>query len=98
MMWIEPRTSRSNTSTTKGSLDLHRRSLAIGDDCVFGSPHSEPPLEGCGAEAGAVIACFPNCPEKSLTLSVRVSRSAPQRPLGSPRVVPVVMARSGLWG
>ena len=37
---------------------------AIGNDCVFGSPHSEPPVEGCGAEASAVIACFPNCPEE----------------------------------
>jgi hypothetical protein len=37
---------------------------AIGTDCVFGSAQSEPPLEGCGAEAGAVIACFPNCPEE----------------------------------
>jgi hypothetical protein len=37
---------------------------AIGTDCVFGSPQSEPPLEGCSAEASAVIACFPNCPEE----------------------------------
>ena len=37
---------------------------AIGTDCVFGSAQSEPPLEGCSAEASAVIACFPNCPEQ----------------------------------
>ncbi|MBW2506996.1 MAG: hypothetical protein JRE81_00045 [Deltaproteobacteria bacterium] len=35
---------------------------AIGEDCIFGSPQSEPPLGGCAAEAGSVLACFPNCP------------------------------------
>jgi len=36
----------------------------IGNDCVFGSAQSEPPLEGCRDQAGDVIACFPNCPEE----------------------------------
>ena len=36
----------------------------IGTDCIFGSAQSEPPLEGCSAEASAVIRCFPNCPEE----------------------------------
>jgi hypothetical protein len=40
----------------------------IGSDCIFGSdpaPPSlaDPRLDGCGTEAGRVIACFPNCPD-----------------------------------
>jgi len=34
----------------------------IGGDCIFGAPSSTPALAGCGAEAAAVIGCFPNCP------------------------------------
>jgi hypothetical protein len=33
----------------------------MGSDCIFGSETSQPPLNGCGAEAGVVIGCFPNC-------------------------------------
>ena len=34
---------------------------AIGSDCIFGTKNSDPPLEGCGNQSAAVIACFPNC-------------------------------------
>ena len=47
---------------------------AIGSNCVFGSAQSEPPLEGCAAEAAAVLACFPNCPEDVIeTLGICVA-------------------------
>ena len=93
MMSIEPRTSRSSTSTTDGVLwTCIDAASAIGNDCVFGSPHSEPPVEGCGAEASSRDRLLPQLPRRShRRLSVRVSRSAPQRPLGSPRVVQIVM-------
>lgn len=35
---------------------------AIGSDCILGSATSVPPIRGCGAEAGVVLGCFPNCP------------------------------------
>lgn len=41
-------------------------SAAIGADCIFGTETSDPLLEGCGAESGVVIVCFPNC-EPSVT-------------------------------
>jgi len=39
----------------------------IGSDCIFGSrsPLADPQLDGCGLQAGRVIACFPNCPDCS---------------------------------
>ncbi len=50
---------------------------AIGSNCVFGSAQSEPPLEGCAAEAAAVLACFPNCPEDVIeTLGICVALCA----------------------
>jgi hypothetical protein len=36
-------------------------SAAIGSDCIFGTETSDPVLDGCGAEAFAVVSCFPNC-------------------------------------
>jgi hypothetical protein len=41
-------------------------SSAIGSDCIFGCDISEPPLEGCGNQAAAVIGCFPNCPQGTI--------------------------------
>ena len=41
-------------------------SSAIGSDCIFGCAVSEPPLEGCGIEAGLVLGCFPNCPQDTI--------------------------------
>jgi len=41
-------------------------SSAIGSDCIFGCDRSEPPLEGCGNQAAAVIGCFPNCPPATI--------------------------------
>jgi len=40
----------------------NQASSAIGSDCVLGSARSVPPITGCGAEAGIVLQCFPNCP------------------------------------
>jgi hypothetical protein len=41
-------------------------SSAIGSDCIFGTKQSDPLLTGCGNEAGAVIGCFPNCPQGTI--------------------------------
>jgi hypothetical protein len=42
---------------------------AIGSDCIFGKENSVPPLAGCGAEAGAVIGCFPNCDNATIQVA-----------------------------
>jgi hypothetical protein len=40
---------------------------AIGSDCIFGTEVSTPPLPGCGAEASAVLTCFPSgCPDETI--------------------------------
>jgi len=48
-------------------------SSAIGSDCITGTANpalcpagSEPLLVGCGAEAGDVLRCFPNCPQETI--------------------------------
>jgi hypothetical protein len=41
-------------------------SSAIGSDCIFGCPTSEPPLAGCGDESAAVLGCTPNCPPETI--------------------------------
>ena len=40
---------------------------AIGSDCVRGSDSSIPQVGGCGSETIQVVACFPNCPEATIT-------------------------------
>jgi hypothetical protein len=44
-------------------------SSAIGSDCIFGCARSEPPVEGCGSEAGDVVRCFPNCPAETIQIA-----------------------------
>jgi len=40
---------------------------AIGSDCIFGAPDASIPLDGCGTEASAVIACFATgCPQDTI--------------------------------
>ena len=46
---------------------------AIGSDCILGTTDpvlcpagSVPPIPGCGAEAGMVLGCFPNCPQETI--------------------------------
>ena len=39
---------------------------AIADDCVRGSTVSVPPVQGCGDEIFAVIACLGNCPPETV--------------------------------
>ncbi len=40
---------------------------AIGSDCIFGTEASSPLLPGCGAEASAVLTCFPaGCPQETI--------------------------------
>ncbi|MBW2210198.1 MAG: hypothetical protein JRG67_04000, partial [Deltaproteobacteria bacterium] len=41
-------------------------SSAIGSECVRGSTVSMPPVEGCGDETFAVIACLGNCPQETI--------------------------------
>jgi len=41
-------------------------SSAIGSECVRGSVSSVPPVEGCGEETFAVIACLGNCPQETI--------------------------------
>ncbi len=53
---LEYRNDDGEFSTCNGA------SSAIGSDCVLGSARSVPPIPGCGAEAGNVLQCFPNCP------------------------------------
>jgi hypothetical protein len=53
-------------------------SSAIGSDCIFGCADSEPPLEGCGPEAGDVIRCFPNCPDETIQIAADCVASCTQ--------------------
>jgi len=39
---------------------------AIGNECLLGSTSSVPPIEGCSAELGGVLGCFPNCPPETI--------------------------------
>jgi hypothetical protein len=61
-------------------------SSAIGSDCVRGADTSDPPINesdaafhsGCGTETLAVVGCFPDCPEPTVTALANCVRDCTQ--------------------